>query len=244
MKEALWAQLARELAGKIADGGFPVGSQLPTEFELREQYGASRHTIRAAIRELQDLGLVSRNKKAGTHVEAARPSGGYRQSLASVDDLAQFGASHTRVVQEIKPVTTDRALAAVLGCEPGSRWLRVSSLRLQRQTGAPPVGWTDVYVDPSFSGIADLVSASPDVLISELIEQRYGRRIAEIQQDITAIGVPTRLAEKLAAKTGTPALRIVRRYLDHTGSAFEISVTVHPADRFTSSTRLRRERPD
>ena len=219
MKETLWAQIARDLAGEIADGRFPVGSLLPTEFELCDRYGASRHTIRAAIRELQDHGLVSRRKKVGTRVEASRPVNGYRQSLASVEDLVQFGVSYRRVVQEIEPATADRVLARILGCKPGTEWLRFSSLRLQAEPGAPPVGWTDVYVDPSLSGVADLVRASPDVLISALIEQHYGRQIAEIQQDITATGIPARLAEKLAAKAGSPALRIVRRYLDPAGSA-------------------------
>ncbi|MGY3443817.1 MULTISPECIES: hypothetical protein [unclassified Bradyrhizobium] len=34
----------------------------------------------------------------------------------------------------------------------------------------------------------------------------------------------------------------VRRYLDQTGNIVEISATVHPADRFTFSMRLRRDR--
>ena len=88
---------------KIADGSFPVGSLLPTGFELCDRYGASRHTVRAAIRELQDLGLVSRRRKAGTRVEAMQPSSGYRQSLASVDDLVQFGASHRPELQRSSP---------------------------------------------------------------------------------------------------------------------------------------------
>jgi GntR family transcriptional regulator len=240
MGETRWAQVARDLAEGIAGGSFPVGSLLPTELELCDRYGASRHTVRSAIRELQDLGLVSRRKKVGTRVEAAHPSAGY--SLASVEDLVQFGVSYRRAVQEIKFVVADRALAKTLGYEPGRSWLRISSLRLNAQAETLPVGWTDVYVAPAFAGLAEIVRASPDVLISALIEQHYGRRIAEIQQDITATTIPPRLAEPLAAKVGSPALRIVRRYLDHTGEVFEISVTVHPADRFTFSTRLRRER--
>lgn len=242
MKETLWAHIARDLAAEIAAGYFPVGSLLPTEFELCDRYGASRHTIRSAIQELQDQGLVSRRKKVGTRVEAARPVNGYRQSLASIEDLVQFGVSHRRVVQEIEPIVADRSLARTLGCEPGRAWLRVSSLRLQKEPGAPPVGWTDVYVDPTLSGVAERVRASPDVLVSALIEQHYDRHITEIQQEITATGIPSRLAEKLAAKPGSPALRMVRRYLDDTGAAFEISVTLHPAERFTFSTRLQRER--
>jgi GntR family transcriptional regulator len=130
-------------------------------------------------------------------------------------------------------VIADRALARVLGCEPRSRWLRISSLRLDTQPGAPPTGWTDVYLDPSLSGVADLARTSPDVLISTLIEQHYGRKFAEIQQDITATAIPGRLAGKLAATAGSPALQIVRRYIDPAPGTFEISVTLHPAERFT-----------
>jgi hypothetical protein len=91
-------------------------------------------------------------------------------------------------------------------------------------------------------GLPATVRSSPDVLIGTLIEQHYGRRIAEIQQDITATTIPPHLALPLTAKSGTAALRIIRRYFDHTGQVFEMSVTVHSADRFTFSSRLRRER--
>ncbi len=101
MKETRYAQVARDISEGIASGRYPVGSQLPTEAELCERYAASRHTVRSAMRELQELGLVSRNKKAGTKVEASPASSGYRISLASIDELSQFGAEHVRVVREV-----------------------------------------------------------------------------------------------------------------------------------------------
>jgi GntR family transcriptional regulator len=52
--------------------------------------------------------------------------------------------------------------------------------------------------------------------------------------------VPNRLAEPPQAEAGCPALRIVRRYLDPAGDVFEISGTIHPAGRFTMSSRLER----
>src|SRR5215207_3569040 len=224
MSETRYAQVARDLTEGIANGRFPVGSLLPTEFELCEHYGASRHTVRAAIRELQELGFVSRRKKVGTRVEAASPSAGYRQSLASVEDLVQFGAAHTRVVREIEDVVADRALAKALGCAPGTRWLRVSSLRMNGEPGAPPIGWTDVYVDAAYADLRDVVRESPAVLISNLIESRYGRRVAEIRQDVQAVLVPAKLAVELKVDAGTPALRIVRHYVDPAGEAFVISI--------------------
>jgi GntR family transcriptional regulator len=242
MSETRYAQVARDLTEGITNGRFQVGSLLPTELELGEHYGVSRHTVRAAIRELQELGLVSRRKKVGTRVEAASPSRGYRQSLASVEDLVQFGAAHTRVVREIKDVVADRALARELGCAPGTRWLRISSLRMNGEPGAAPIGWTDVYVDAAYADLRDVVRESPHVLISDLIESRYGRRVDEIRQDVKAGLVSAKLAHELEVEAGTPALRIVRHYIDPVGEAVEISVTVHPADRFTFSLRLRRDR--
>jgi DNA-binding GntR family transcriptional regulator len=242
MSETRYAQVARDLMAGIEDGRFPVGSLLPTELELCDRYAASRHTIRSAIQELQDLGLVSRRKKVGTRVEAASPQTGYRQSLGSVDDLMQFGVAHTREVQAIVPVTTNRALAKTLGCAVNREWLCVSSLRRTGEEGAPPIAWTDAYVDAAYADLAEAIRSSPDVLISGLIEKRYGRTIANIRQDVDAVLVPPELATPLAVEAGTPALRIIRYYQDSAGAAFEITITIHPAGRFKFSMLLRRER--
>ena len=58
MGETLWAQVARDLTAGITSGRYPLGSLLPTELDLCEHYGASRHTVRTAIRQLQDLSLI------------------------------------------------------------------------------------------------------------------------------------------------------------------------------------------
>lgn len=243
MTETRYAQVARDLAEGIASGRYPVGSVLPTEFELCDHYGASRHTVRAAIKELQDLGLVSRKKKLGTRVEADAPvRGGYRPSLTSVADLVQFGAEHTRVVRKIADVVADRALGKTLGCAVGRRWLCISSLRLDGEAGSPPIGWTDVYIDAAYESLRDTVRKAPDTLISDLIEARFGRRAAEIRQDIEAVLIPDQLAKQLRVERGTAGLRIIRHYLDNGGACFETSVSIHPAGRFMMSMRLKRER--
>jgi DNA-binding GntR family transcriptional regulator len=235
-------ELARELAEGIATGRYPVGSLLPTEFELCARHDASRYTVRMALGELQELGLISRRKNVGSRVEAAKPVAGFVQSLASVEDLAQFGATHVRKVRKVEEIVVDLALAKELGCPGGSRWLRVSSLRMDGGRKGLPIGWTDVYVDASYADIGDLVRESPDTLISELIETRYGRRINTIHQNINAMAVPKALSEELKVEAGSPALKIIRTYRDAAGDAFEISVSVHPADRFTFSVQLSRSR--
>ena len=239
-----YAELARELNQGIAEGRWAVGALLPTEFELCEQYDASRHTVRMAIAELQELGLVSRRKKVGTRVEAQTSPSGYRQSLASVSDLIQFSATHRREVLEAGEIACDAKLARILGCEAGARWLRISTLRRDGRPSKPPVAQTDIYVDPAFEDLPDLARAEPEILISNLIERRYGRRIAEIRQDVQAILVPDKLSDLLKVEKGSPALKVTRRYYDVAGDILELGVAIHPADRFTMSTRIRRRAGD
>jgi DNA-binding GntR family transcriptional regulator len=234
--------LARELADGIASGRHPVGSLLPTEFELCEQFGASRYAVRKALDELQELGLISRRKNVGTRVESARPAAGFTQSVATVDELVQYSAEHERTLRHIDEVVADLALAAELGCPGGTRWLRISSVRMDGGRRPRPIGWSDVYVDASYTDIATLVREQPGTLISALIEQRYGRRIARIRQDVQAVSLPKALAEELRAEAGSPALKITRRYLDSADAMFEVSVTIHPADRFTFSMQMERTR--
>src|ERR1700754_695688 len=135
------AEMTRDLVEGIANGKYPVGSLLPTEFELCDRYEASRYTVRLALQELQDLGLISRRKNVGTRVEATRPVAGFTQSIATVDELAQFGATHVRDVHSVDTIVADLALAKEMGCAGGTRWLRISSLRMDGGKKRRPICW-------------------------------------------------------------------------------------------------------
>ncbi|EJE54446.1 transcriptional regulator [Acidovorax sp. CF316] len=235
--------LARELSEGIASGRFAVGTLLPTEFELCDQYGLSRYAVRKALDELQELGLISRRKNVGTRVEAMRPRAGFTQSIATVQELARFGAEHVRTVQSVSEVVADLALAKDLGCPGGTRWLHIACLRMEGGSAkARPICWLDLYIDPAYADIGPIVRDAPETLASSIIEERYGRRIARIRQDIEAVLVPREHAEALRAEAGAPALKITRHYLDSADQVFEISVSLHPADRFKFSLELSRSR--
>lgn len=239
---ATHADLARTLAQAIAAGHHPVGTLLPTEFELCEQHGLSRYAVRKALDQLQDLGLISRRKNVGTRVEAQRPSQGFTQSIATVDELAQFGAAHMRVIRSTEKVVADLALAEQLGCAGGTRWQRISSLRMDAAAPARPICWTDVYVDAAFADIAKWARQSPETLISTLIETRYGRAISRVRQEVTALLLPAHLSAELQADADSAALRITRRYFDASGALLEVSHTIHPAGRFTFTLEMSRAR--
>jgi DNA-binding GntR family transcriptional regulator len=243
--ETRYAYVARRLAEDIASGRHPVGSVLPKELELAEQFKVSRATVRAALSELQQVGLVSRKRNAGTRVEAARPAASddnFHQSLNSIEDLVQYADETERQIQNIAPETADIELASRLGCRPGSRWLRVSMLRVHGgKPTQPPICWTDIYLDESFSELRDILHHYKG-LVGRLVEMRYGRPITDIRQSITAVGVPASLAEPLGCEPDTHALHIRRRYLDAAGVPLLVTLSTHPSGRFAYEISLKRQK--
>ena len=234
------ADIARDLRDAILAGSMPVGSVLPKELELASRYGVSRHTVRVAIAHLTEEGLVNPRKRFGTVVQAARPARSYRQTVASVEDLVQYSADHVRSVHTAEHIKADNTLARDLGCPVGTRWFCISSLRYDRGIGDEPLGLTNVYVKPDEADVVDLARQSPDRLISSLIADRTGQRIARIDQDVTAMVIDRELAALLVVGENSAALRIVRHYLDDDGQLFVASVSIHPASRFHLSSRLER----
>lgn len=236
-----YAELAQQLIDEIGSGKRAIGTTLPSEIALSEQYGVSRSTLRLALQMVQDLGLISRRKRAGIRIEAIKPKQAFTQSISSVEDLIQFAAVTERQVQSIEDIICDETLAKRLHCKPKQRWSRVELLRVAQDEQKSAICWTDVYLEPAMAtGIRQQLRKSAG-LICEIIEEKYGRIVAEIRQDIRATGVPERIAKTLGVEVGAYALEITRHYVDQEGITFEVTVSVYPADRFTYAFNLRRQ---
>jgi DNA-binding GntR family transcriptional regulator len=63
-----WAEIAEEIRGQIRSGRLPVGSRLPGERLLCEEFGAALGTVRRAVRELKEEGLLGVVPAKGTYV--------------------------------------------------------------------------------------------------------------------------------------------------------------------------------
>jgi GntR family transcriptional regulator len=68
MADPLYRRIADDLRTQIETGQLERGKQLPPEAELSDRFGASRNTIRDAIKFLINLGLVETRAGQGTFV--------------------------------------------------------------------------------------------------------------------------------------------------------------------------------
>lgn len=69
---SLYYQLKTILAEKIHSGQWKVNDRIPTERELCDAYGVSRATVRLALGELENEGLLYRKQGKGTFVAAPK----------------------------------------------------------------------------------------------------------------------------------------------------------------------------
>lgn len=235
-----YIELSRTLTAEIAAGKYAIGSSLPSEVELAEIYGVSRATLRSALEIVQELGLISRRKRVGIRIEASKPKHAYEQSLSSIEDLVQFATVTERHVQTVGTVAVDEATAALLGCAASDRWMKVELLRTDPRQDGLPICWTTLYLEAKLaSGIRRKLHSS-EGLVCEMVEEKFGRVVDEVRQDIRATLLPRHLAEKLAAPANSAALQITRRYVDERAATFQLTISTFPADRFTYSLALRR----
>jgi DNA-binding GntR family transcriptional regulator len=233
--------VAQALMKDITGGRFPVGTLLPTEFDLCTQFGVSRHTVREAIRRLQERGLVTRQRGIGTSVKSNRVETRYVQSTATIADLPRYVEDTRLVTTEAQDVIADEALAGVLGCPAGQRWVRVTGFRYAGRAKLP-MALSQIYVNAAYGGIQKLIGTLK-VPVYTLLEKQYGITIVEVKQEISATTIATADAKRLTVKPGSAGLVVTRRYYGINDHLIEAAVNLHPADRFSYSMSLRLQVP-
>ena len=235
-----YEKLLSELLSRVENGTYPVGALMPTENQLCEEFGLSRFTVREALRRMTDSGMVVRLTGEGTRVISNRPAPAYVQPLNSIDEVMMHVRDTRLKVVAVDIVSVDSALAELLHSEPGQNWLHVCGSRETRNESLP-LSWADIYISERYSGIIGDLARS-DEPIFQLIEKRYGERIAEIEQDISATTVSPTMALALRVRPNSPALLVNRRSYNSKREIIQISVNTQPSVRYTFRLHVRQNR--
>lgn len=232
-----YRQIANDLIARIGRGRLKVGDVLPGELQLMDQFDASRHTIRDALRQLEALGLVERRRGVGTLVLARRPGRAYVHHVRSPPELMRYPRESRMVVTSRGYVLVRGGLAGLLGCKAGSRWMRVRAVR--RLPGRrPPICELELYLRPKYAPIATQMGRTRE-LAFQLIERRYGAHTAVVEVEVMARPMSAEAAIALGVEAGSPSMTVVRRYRDARGELLCASVSEHPGDRYSFSQTLK-----
>ncbi|QVQ51433.1 GntR family transcriptional regulator [Spiractinospora alimapuensis] len=83
-------RLADHVRERIHDGRYPAGDRLPTEEDLAAQHDVSRNTVRDAMKDLENEGLVIIRQGSGTYVRDSRPIVHLATSVSGGIDSERF----------------------------------------------------------------------------------------------------------------------------------------------------------
>jgi GntR family transcriptional regulator len=236
----LYRRVVQSLKTEILQGLYPVGTQLPTEGELSARFRISRHTVREALRQLRDDGLVTSRQGSGTTVRTVASAQPYVHTVASIDDLVAYAAGTQYRAASSAIIVADAALAERLDGNVGQRWLRIEGYRYGPNR-VLPICWTEVFVHAAYAGVGLLLGRRPGPIYG-WIEEQYGERITEVEQSLSARPAPQEIAATLKIKRASTVVEVRRKFRIASGTVAEISFNLYPAERFSFSMTLRRAR--
>jgi GntR family transcriptional regulator len=247
MANPMYRQIAEDLREQIESGQLRPGQQLRTELELREHYGASRNTVRDAIKWLLNLGLVETKAGQGTFVTQkidpfVTTLSGDETGLGT-DEGVRYQSEVFKVKR--KPVTSpvqveiqeaSEEIAAALGLRLTGPNAEVISRHERRYIDDTPWSMQTSFYPVEFAdrGAERLRSARN---IDEGTVQYLAERLG-IQQrghrDLITVRAPNAIeAEffRLPPDGRIPMYEIARTAFDGNGQPMRLTVTVYPSDR-------------
>lgn len=86
-RETLTGQLTRTLSARIASGQYAVGSRLPSEQEMINEFGVSRTVVREAVANLRASGRVLTRQGAGAFVLQREAASGFHIDTGNLSDI-------------------------------------------------------------------------------------------------------------------------------------------------------------
>jgi GntR family transcriptional regulator len=245
-EQPMYRVIAEDLRARIEAGELRPGSQIPTELELRECYGASRNTVRDAIKWLANRDLVKTRPGQGTFVvEKINP---FITTLTDHPTTGQGGGEGGAYVAEVeathrKPDSTDPRVEIQRADAVIADALRIKEgeavvIRHQRRfiDGTPWSLQTSYYpmtlvMDKGASRLLqaqDIPEGTVEYLAATCQIKQAGYR------DIIAVRPPDTNETEffgLPADGRVSVFEIFRVSFDGEGERFRLTVTVYPVDR-------------
>lgn len=231
----LYVQLATALQDIIRTGTLPAGAQLPSEAQLSQRYGVSRHVVRQALQRLVNEGKITAHKGSGYFVNRQR----VRRALPT---LTSFTTAMSKTGSQVSTRVL-RQVVAEVGVEQADRLCpagdarAVSLVRVGSLDGEPCTilrGWYPMRFADSLLG-ENLTDRS----VYGLLEERYGVRPREAAS-VLSIGFATLEESRLLEiPEGAALLQFESWTWGVDGEVVEFSVGSYRADRFEFSIEQR-----
>jgi len=208
---ALWREISQSLERRILARELTPGDKLPTEFELSREFMVNRHTVRRALSDLQDKGIVESTQGRGSYVRRPSDPMTLRRRPRFAERVRERGRTPRTETLKLQVRPADAKVAGQLGIRVGQP---VVYLERCRFVDEEPIGLSQHYFShdrfPSFIEMYRVRGSITQTLIDSGIPDYTRRRTA-----ISARLPTVEEAEQLSIPRHVPLL--VHRYLNIDG---------------------------
>ena len=234
LDEPLYRQVEKAIRERIASGTWTAGTKIPPEAELCELHRVSRITVRHALRNLVDQGLLERRQGKGTFVRDHSMIAGVRGLTSFTDEVLALGRHPGALVLDIRLTDAPESVAQALGLDPSERVVRVHRLR----TGdGKPLGiqtsWVRYDIAPGLEN-EDLGERS----LYALLRERYHVSPMEAVEEFRVGAVDEESADLLDVAVGSCAFEVERTTYNVDGP-YEYVTSLMRGDRYVVRVVLR-----
>jgi GntR family transcriptional regulator len=210
--DPLWVRAAELLREQVADGALPAGTRLPPERDLCRRLDISRVTLRRALLQLVEEGVLQPSHGRGWYV-ASDERKEWPNSLESFSETAaRMGLVATSVVLRAETAMATFDEAEKLGVAPGAMLFHLERVRMLDQV---PIAVDRSYVPADLAAGLEKIDFRGRSLYETLTAA--GLDLAHAETTIEAQEADAFLADNLKVGIGKPILvmhQIVRNQAD------------------------------
>ncbi|MHC5234284.1 GntR family transcriptional regulator [Brucella sp. LJL56] len=236
----LYARVETSLAGDIAAGILPTGSQLPPEDRLIKRFGVSRTTVRKAVENLVARGLVEIRRGKGTFVAQPKVTQELTELTGFVEDMQALGRAATAQLLDKEIVPADAGVARQLALPSGALVMRIRRVRL---ADGVAMSLDETYLPREIG--EKIVTHDLDVEpIFTLLEDRYDLPLIEAEYRLEAVNAAPDVAAALGVKPGSAIFLIERTSFTEGHRAIDYEKLHYRGDLISFVTRLARRPRD
>ena len=195
----LYVRVANDII-EIAKGMSPH-SLLPSEPELVKKYGVSRGTIKQALGQLENQGLVYRRQGKGTFVAEPKILRHSHTVPSFSEDIRRRGLVPSIKVVALTKETPNKRVSLALSIEPSTLLWKAKRVFL---ADGKPLALVTSYLPTS--DIETLTAVDIEAGLYRSLERRYGRRPTWASDSYTAVLAEDEIVKYLAVKAGDPII--------------------------------------
>lgn len=232
-----YKKIGEQLITDILNGYYQVGDSLATEKALCLKFNVSRHTIRDALRYVEQRGLIKKIQGSGSVVISTQLPCTINQVVQSVEDLLQHGNDTLFDVIQSEFVDVDENLKSLLDITEHQLCLCTSGIRIEPHS-KKPVCFTKIY-QIATDKINNEQPLNNRIAFKAILNTLDSKNIGRIEQTISACSMPKHLAHCLSTETNSPALKIVRRYFSNNNKdIILVAESLYAENRYSFSSTL------